>query len=114
MGSGDMCSTGHGIQGAAYESEGHAACMIITEGFPNELFGLIAFAVPARKTRPPILNGQIKAFSVMSAEHVTPNLVATFHGHVAHRSLTSHDFLLGFWVHIYNGIQNSRAFVELK
>jgi hypothetical protein len=85
------------VNGAANESEGHAASIIVIEGVPLKPFLLIALAALAGKTGPFQVNGVVKAVTVVSAKHVAPYFVATLHSHVTNWSSPSHDCLLKFW-----------------
>jgi len=84
------------LNGAAHESQGDAAGVILTESVPLKPFVFVALAALAGKPWPFITNGVVETFTIVSAEHVSSHLVATFHSHVAFRFSTSHDSLLKF------------------
>jgi hypothetical protein len=102
------------IDGAAHESQGHAAGVIVTESVTLKAFLFVAFAVLAGKPRPFLANGVVKALTIVAAEHVSPYLVATFHSHVAFRFSPSHDPSPQVLRTIFIGPLNSSPFAELK
>jgi hypothetical protein len=82
------------IDGAAYESQGHAAGVIVAKSVPLKAFLFVASALLAGKPRPFLANGVVKALTIVAAEHFSPYLVATFHSHVAFWFSPIHDRLL--------------------
>jgi hypothetical protein len=84
------------LDGAAHESKGHTAGVILAESVPFELLLFIALATLAGKSRPFLADGEIKAIPVVATEHVAPYLVATFHSYVTFWFSPCHDRLLKF------------------
>jgi hypothetical protein len=85
------------LNGAAHESQGDAAGVIIVESVPFEPFLFVALAALAGKPRPSLANGVVKTLTIVAAKHVSLYLVATLHSHVALRFSHSHDRLLKFF-----------------
>jgi hypothetical protein len=77
---------------AAKKSRRHATSEIIVQLITIKLLPLIGAAFLTGKPRPFLLDCMIETFAIISAEYVTPHLIATLHGHVPYGRSSSHFF----------------------